>query len=160
MCKLVLARGFTLIELLVVIAIIGILAGIVVSALSNARGGARDAHRVSEMRSMVQTLLQFDIQSPGTALIGCTGGTNAANCGITSDPNLLAKYIDPSSTAVLCSKTSPRICQYTIWLPGGSGTLNTNRFQICAYLESGSGGLSTGNIYISSDTYNLAQGCP
>jgi len=148
------ARGFTLIELLVVIATIGILASIVLVSLSGARGGANDAHRVAEMRNMVQTLLRTDIDSPSTPL---TGTVDCVDVGRAPGCTLLAQFSDPSGTA-LCSNIFPRVCQYTIRLQNG-GTLSTSNFKICAYLERGSGSMPQGNISINSATYSLQAGC-
>ncbi len=51
-------KGFTLIELLVVVAIIGVLASIVLSSLNEARAKARDARRLSDIKT-IQTALEL-----------------------------------------------------------------------------------------------------
>ena len=49
-------RGFTLIELLVVISIIGVLSSVVLTSLAEARGRARDAKWLTEVKSL-QTVM-------------------------------------------------------------------------------------------------------
>ena len=51
--------GFTLIELLIVIAIIGILSSIVLVSLNSARGKARDAKRVSELKQIQKAIEMY-----------------------------------------------------------------------------------------------------
>lgn len=50
-------KGFTLIELLVVIAIIGLLSAVIIAPIQSSRKKARDAKRVSELKS-IETAMQ------------------------------------------------------------------------------------------------------
>ena len=63
-------KGFTLIELLVVVAIIGILAAIVLTALSSAREKTRDAKRISELRQLVNAIEMYRLDNNGNAPLG------------------------------------------------------------------------------------------
>ncbi len=94
-------RGFTLIELLVVISIIGLLSSVVLTSLNSARGSARDAKRVSEMRNlntainayMVSTGNNFDAVS-GTHFgdpAGCRASTEGWSVPL--DPILSGGYM-------------------------------------------------------------------
>lgn len=146
-------NGFTLIELLVVIGIIGILSTIVLTSLGSARDKARDAKRVAELNSMLRVILLHDPSTFSGA--GCEEGGAVNNC------SLLYQFSDPSGTAA-CVTFPPggALCQYTLFSPSGNPTLTTSNFQICAYLENGSGKFGAGNVHISSSNYNVTAGCP
>ena len=58
-------KGFTLIELLVVISIISILASVVLTSLNDARGKARDAQRLQELRAIQSALELFALDNDG-----------------------------------------------------------------------------------------------
>lgn len=81
-------KGFTLIELLVVIAIMGILGGIVMTSIGNARAKARDVMR-KQLGKQIQTALEMylvengnypQLTTSGIAIVGVTEtGSNTLN---------------------------------------------------------------------------------
>lgn len=140
-------RGFTLIELLVVISIIGILSTLAVVSLNDARGKARDAKRISDIKQ-VQTALELYLADrngypaandltlgAGTgATLSQTGGFAATVSGTTymgrvpgnPAPNGVdykyTSYTSSAKTAV-CSATPCAWYDITFALEGQTGGL-------------------------------------
>lgn len=149
--------GFTLIELLVVVAIIGLLASVVFASLTTARARGRDARRVSDLREMQKVIVLIDAD-PAVSFAGCAAADAKVNtCTI---PNL-AGYADPSSgtAGTACVSGGTAVCQYAVSKQDGSaGNPTTQDYQICSYLETGSGSLAAGMVRITSNG-GIVSGC-
>jgi prepilin-type N-terminal cleavage/methylation domain-containing protein len=63
-------QGFTLIELLVVIAIIGILSAVVLASLNTATSKGRDARRLSDLKSVLNTIVAADNRTYSYLFVG------------------------------------------------------------------------------------------
>ncbi len=148
-------RGFTLIELLVVIAIIGILASIVLVSLNGARGKGRDAKRVAEMQQMFRAIELVGTDN-STGFSGCaTAGYNVAS-DCTSPA--LSQFDDPSGVATACGASPTEACDYTVSNRAGTGAPLFNNWQIKTWLETGNGGLTSGEVCLSNATSTPFQG--
>jgi prepilin-type N-terminal cleavage/methylation domain-containing protein len=159
--KSIRSRGFTLIELLVVIAIIGLLASIILASLNTAQQKGRDARRLEDLKEMANAIATA---STGvTATMSCTS-YHASSCSLVAGgiTTTLASYADPSGSTAQCT-TGGVTCDYTDGgnsIAGGFSTLTISNYQICAYLESGSGSYVKGDISISAtSTGNIIAGC-
>ncbi len=150
-------KGFTLVELLMVIAIIGILSAIGLTALTGARGKARDARRVADIRQYTLAFQAY-FDSQNTYVSTCVpwaAGTDgdvsgAAGAVCSSDLNNgffgsgVAVPRDPSGSAVACVTAAGGRCTrtgyYTLLAESATG------FIVGAWLESGTGGFRPGGL--------------
>jgi len=143
-------KGFTLIELLVVIAIIGLLSTLAVVSLNSARGKARDAQRVSDVKQ-ISTALEIFFASEDTYLavnfvadpLIFSASTHVPGFDIETPGN----FKDPSDVdAVACDGTEDETerCNYTIT------DMDGDSYIIQFSLEDGSGNLDAGAAYITT----------
>ncbi len=148
-------KGFTLVELLVVVAIIGILGSIVLVSVSGSRAKGRDAKRVEDLQGILKNIIVT--QGFNSVDLGCNPNNSPH---VITDCTLFSGYTDPSGTT-LCNKgpfPAPAVCQYTLF-PLNGNALRTDQFEICAYLESGTGPYSKGDVQINSNNAAVVAGC-
>ena len=91
-------KGFTLIELLVVISIIGLLSSIVLTSLNEARGRARDAVRIQEIKSVIQAIELHRLEYgyiPGQVGTPCDFGNSRTGIGLGASDS----YVESSGRA-------------------------------------------------------------
>jgi len=95
-------NGFTLIELLVVISIIGVLSGMVLVAMTDARARARDARRVNDITQIRKALELYYAEKGTYPVRGWTISNNETNWN--AFKTQLAPYIslpaDPVNTPI------------------------------------------------------------
>ena len=135
-------KGFTLIELLVVIVIIGILATLATVTLSSARGKARDARRVSDVKQ-IQTALELYYSDTSTYPEAAEVVAGSALSTSTPAATYMAKIPSNASPVNEGSCTTDGAATYVYQLPAGTPR-NRTTYNLVYCLGSATGSVSAG----------------
>jgi type II secretion system protein G len=130
------SKGFTLIELLVVVAIIGILATVVLSSLSSARERARDAKRLTGIKTIQTALEMYANDNNGRY----PAGWHSSHTGSWSNLETALETtlpVDPLNTSDSTSVTAAREGNYVYTYESQNNSLwcNGRAYQLVFNLE-------------------------
>jgi general secretion pathway protein G len=135
--------GFTMIELLIVVSIIGILASMIILTTSGSRIKARDARRMSDMKSLVtaQELYYSDIGHYFTcsATLGDCVPKNSRNYPSSIGARMSKTPTDPKNSGTTCTGDSYIYC-------GLDNTGNNQQFCYFAKLEENAASYITASL--------------
>lgn len=128
--KLKTDAGFTLVELLVVITIIGILATVVLVSLNSARGKARDAKRLGDVRQ-IALALEFCYNDIGKYLPASTFPVAGSPLTCSGTTYITAMPADPSDslgyTYAVDNDSNPQKYVLATKLETANSALNSDR---------------------------------
>ena len=105
-------RGFSLIELLVVIAVIGVLAAILIPAISAVRNSAHNADCISNLRQLSATYLLYSQENKGRLLRASDDVTGGGYWQIYLQDFIKEQAINPQLQDIRCKallKTHPQL---------------------------------------------------
>ena len=112
-------KGFTLIELLIVIVILAILAAIIFVAVDPATrfGDARDARRRSEVVSILNAVLKYQVDNDGDLPTGIDAVTASSQVLGTSGSGCDSTCTDATTVAACVDLTTPLVDTYLAAIP-------------------------------------------
>ncbi|MDB5187115.1 MAG: hypothetical protein JWM07_587 [Candidatus Saccharibacteria bacterium] len=133
--------GFTIGELLIVIVVIGILAAITIVAYNGVQARARDSQRMTDLRSIQQSLELYKIQN------GAYPTTNATAAAICAPHTNGYSYSDATDGSWLSNLVTNKIISKAPMSPGNDCTHYYSYLYVTA-ASYGCTGLRTANYYV------------
>ncbi len=146
-------KGFTLIELLVVVAIIGILASVVIGALSNARGKARDSQRLSDIHQLQNALELYANDHGGNYPVTVINGQLSALNILVTEGDMPKLINDPLNTGTTPTWTWSNQNTYYYWGTGNVGTCGPYGYTLWYRLENNSNGNAESCVHLDANSF-------